>query len=228
MTDFLHYIFPGMPETKERKLAREILADIPFLGGYVTSHGEQVWNADIQHLMDIAEKGGRGSGNFGHAGRPGEVGGSASDSVKRSITKDKAKQIVELAKDINWKKNNIKTDLPVVDEPSQLPSVKPGMTRIFHGTPIQRLQSILDNGLKKGSEIGYGERLNVILGSIDNPKMFGDAAIVFDITDFRMVNKSWVEIDRSIKPTEFIGIIRGNSPLTLSDYSEAVQKLGNI
>lgn len=50
MTDFLHFVFPGLPVSKEKQLAREIIAEL---------------------------KGGEGSGNFGHAGRPGEVGGSA-------------------------------------------------------------------------------------------------------------------------------------------------------
>lgn len=52
MSDFLHFVFPGLPVSKEKQIAREIIAEL---------------------------KGGEGSGNFGHAGRPGEVGGSAGE-----------------------------------------------------------------------------------------------------------------------------------------------------
>jgi len=69
MSDFLHFVFPGLPVSKEKELAQKIIA---------------------------ALKGGEGSGNFGHAGRPGEVGGSSSQDVfgiprffTNSITRDR-------------------------------------------------------------------------------------------------------------------------------------------
>ncbi len=46
-------------------------------------HGGSMGSKDrwggIMRFMDLTEKGGSGSGNFGHEGRPGEVGGSAGD-----------------------------------------------------------------------------------------------------------------------------------------------------
>lgn len=39
-------------------------------------------------VLDFVLKGGEGSGNFGHAGRPGEVGGSADDGVQNTSSAD--------------------------------------------------------------------------------------------------------------------------------------------
>lgn len=69
MTDFLHFIFPGAPVSKEKQIAADILATL---------------------------KGGEGSGNFGHAGRPGEVGGSARNWS--SVTIDKSKNYQDRVK----------------------------------------------------------------------------------------------------------------------------------
>lgn len=55
-------------------------------------------------------KGGAGSGNFGHAGRPGKRGGSVSHSIARSLTtgRDAARR-QEAAKQKDFFKGNIKT-----------------------------------------------------------------------------------------------------------------------
>lgn len=65
-------------------------------------------------VKDKGEKGGAGSGNFGHAGRPGEVGGSAPQSgISAGVKKRSVKRVVP--------KRNFKT--PVVRPLKQKPVV---------------------------------------------------------------------------------------------------------
>jgi len=50
-------------------------------------------NQKLDHLTDVMKNGGKGSGNFGHAGRPGEVGGSGegkgpTDKIGKGLNED--------------------------------------------------------------------------------------------------------------------------------------------
>ena len=54
MTDFLHFIFPFAPETKERKLAREILAEITQKMEFVSDDQRKAVFANIDNSGDVS------------------------------------------------------------------------------------------------------------------------------------------------------------------------------
>ncbi len=54
---------------------------------------------DVKNLFEYALKGGQGSGNFGHEGRPGERGGSADDGIDNSIESRKS-ELIRLASSV--------------------------------------------------------------------------------------------------------------------------------
>ncbi len=62
----------------------------------------------IQRLNDLIEalNGGPGSGNFGHAGRPGLVGGSSTKGAGHATAKEKAER-KQKQLEAKWKGNNI-------------------------------------------------------------------------------------------------------------------------
>lgn len=86
-------------------------------------------------------KGGVGSGNWGHAGRPGQVGGSASRSLV-----------------------NINAEYATISEDD--PEVFESEVELFHGTPAKNIDSIMKDGLVKdldGIETTTGESAKVYL-----------------------------------------------------------------
>lgn len=48
----------------------------------------------VLELQDTIQKGGEGSGNFNHGGRPGEIGGSSTETVYHGTTLDRADKII--------------------------------------------------------------------------------------------------------------------------------------
>ena len=67
----------------------------------------------VGYLFSI-EKGGSGSGNFAHEGRPGEVGGSSSDGEIDGESGDKDKKSDYQAKKRQWEKNLTQPELDAI------------------------------------------------------------------------------------------------------------------
>jgi hypothetical protein len=141
-----------------------------------------------------------------HKGRPGIQGGSLpKDSLPTDVTAKEYSALM-LFNDLNL---NNPHNIPIYVRTAQLPSVKEGFTRVYHGTHISNIQGILDNGLQPGSATGNGESLPFIMGTTLDPSSFGAINIVVDAPSdiVRKVNESWVEITGSIKPKDIVGIM---------------------
>lgn len=106
------------------------------------------WGDWCEDCQSTSEKGGPGSGNIGHAGRPGHRGGSAPQGAK------KARTFVEYMGDVLDEQENG----PVIERARQagfkvfrsyddLPPTPTGSTRIYHGTMSTNLASIHKLGL---------------------------------------------------------------------------------
>lgn len=177
-------------------------------------------NEDWIKAVDVADdnfsKGGPGSGNFGHVGRPGRVGGSQADPGGNRQGRLSG-VIVALPVSLgdyltaaHYSDQQVSTDKLVVTHPAQLPPVAEGHTRIYHGTSMDNLQSILDNGIQLGSTIGSKEALPFIMGVEGAESAFGEANIVFDFSSenpsLQKINDSWVEIYQTITPAQIVGV----------------------
>jgi hypothetical protein len=162
-------------------------------------------------------KGGPGSGNFGHAGRPGHVGGSLPNSGINRATSVFGVRValpVSLGDYLTAKHYadlGIVTKKPVVTRPEQLPWLKDGYTRIFHGTSAKNLQSILDKGIRFGSNVGSQEALPFIMGVQGESSSFGEVNFAIDFSPENLekvqeINESWVEIHQEIEPAQIVGV----------------------
>lgn len=173
----------------------------------------------IKHLpvhKAPATKGGPGSGNFGHAGRPGLVGGSQADSGGNrqgrlfGVIVALPVSLGDYLTAAHYSDQQIDTDKLVVTHPAQLPPVAKGHTRIYHGTSMDNLQSIFDKGIQLGSTTGSKEALPFIMGVEGSESAFGEANIVFDFSDesssLQRINDSWVEIYQMITPAQIVGV----------------------
>jgi len=162
-------------------------------------------------------KGGPGSGNFGHAGRPGRIGGSQPNTGTnrpRTVFGVRVARPVSLGDYLTAKHYadlKISTRKPVATDPAFLPKVKEGYTRIYHGTSAQKAQGILDRGLLFGSTVKDREALPFIMATTGSTSSFGEVNFVVDLSPESMkkaqkVNESWVEIYQEIKPSQIVGV----------------------
>lgn len=90
---YVNFSSPIKPTVKQisviRKLHKQGLEDAEFVMDFPQSGHDPVWNwEDFTKMVVNAYKGGKGSGNFAHAGRPGHVGGSAPQSGEGSPSFD--------------------------------------------------------------------------------------------------------------------------------------------
>ena len=170
----------------------------------------------IEHEGGNSIKGGPGSGNFGHAGRPGRLcvpqarpGGNIRGRLFGAVVALPV-SLGDYLTVVHYSDQQIDTDKPVVTHPAHLPAVAPGHTRIYHGLSMADLQSVLDQGLQFGSTTGKKEALPFIMGVIGTESTFGEVNVVFDVSDenprWRKVNDDWVEILEPIAPERIVGV----------------------
>lgn len=198
--------------------------------------GGSIAKNSLSELFSIL-KGGSGSGNFGHKGRKGIRGGSASGNTPQGEISYNYNGIKIVGKPSlsdfltawKWEKTGTDTNgIPVHLSPDTLPPVKPGETRFAHGTPFRNIDSITKNGLKSGRNAGLGEQIDVILGVKANKSGFGNTNVVFDLPnssegkEWRSVNDEWVEFNRTITPKEIKGIVVTKIPVDLDEFGEAL------
>lgn len=185
---------------------------------------------ELDKLLQVL-KGGKGSGNFGHSGRPGQRGGSssgASISYDYNGIKFEGKPTMgEFIVLYRWDHSNVDTgSIPVFLNEKDLPPIKSGNQRLAHGTNIKNVTSISKNGLRTGREVGSKEKLPVILAVKGAKSSFGEASFVFDLPkkdkSMRAVNPEWVEVSRMIKPSEMKGIVLSKSAADVTELGKMI------
>lgn len=185
----------------------------------------------LSNLFNLIVKGGPGSGNKGHLGRPGKRGGSSPKGGRfSSMFADAPKKPTfgEFMKMYDFAENNIDTKgIPVYLNAENLPPVKIGHERLSHGTHFKNVNSISKHGLKSGKNMGSGEQIGAILTVKGSQSSFGNALIVFDLKEgdkFRSVNPSWTEVYRTVKPSEITGIVIGKSSRSATDLKPVLDE----
>ena len=126
-----------------------------------------------------------------------------------------------------WKlsKFDLTSDKPVVAALTELPPVKPGTTRVLHGTSLHNFQSIDKQGVLTGKAVGKKEHLSEVLGYAEHEfaaqggNAFGELVVVADVPNVaaRAVNSSWLSVNRSIKPDEIVGYVVGKAQIDASE-----------
>lgn len=174
-------------------------------------------------------KGGANSGHHGHSGVKGKRGGSAPSggyNYNGILIRGKPTfgDFITLHK---WEKSQVNTHgIPVYLSENELPPVPSGHTRLAHGALIRNIESITRTGLKSGKEAGMREQIDVILGVQGSKSHFGNVSVVFDLPsngkDWRSVNSEWVEVSRTIKPSEIKGLVLGKIAANPQDLDEIV------
>lgn len=173
-------------------------------------------------------KGGTGSGNFGHSGRPGKVGGSTSSAHNYGGIIVKGKPTLgDFITLHQWEKNGVNTHgVPVYMSESELPSVRSGHTRLAHGTRMRNIDSITSTGLRSGKDVRLGEEIDTILGVKGSASSFGNVSVVFDLPNndksWHSINSEWVEIGRTVKPSEIRGLVLHKLSATPNELSEII------
>lgn len=119
-----------------------------------------------------------------------------------------------------WQDENLNTrDVPVYASVNDLPPVPPGHTRVFHGTHLQHVESIAENGLQFGSSAGHGEALPFIMGIANAPSGFGIVNVIVDVPTAKVnaLNRSdapWVEVYEAIPAHKIVGFLPTNISVT--------------
>lgn len=121
-----------------------------------------------------------------------------------------------------WKARGYRSEAPVYVREADMPPVKPGHVRFYHGTQAANAHPITRDGLKPGAEVGQGERLRAVLGVAGQRSGFGEVSVVADLpeADVHMVNDQWGEVYRTIAPSEIVGVLLTH--LTTSDPGEII------
>lgn len=174
-------------------------------------------------------KGGPGSGNHGHAGRPGKRGGSTgmtSYNYNGVVYKGKP-TLGDFITLHQWEKADVDTHgVPVHLSESDLPAVRGGHTRLAHGTRVRNIDNITSTGLRTGRDVGLGEEIDVILGVKGSSSTFGNVSVVFDLPTknggWRSINDEWVEIGRTVKPSEMRGLVLHKLSATPNELKEII------
>lgn len=82
----------------------------------------------------------------------------------------------------------------------------------YHYTLQTNVDSILDNGLLTGNDIGKGEKINAILLNSNKYRVtVGNFAyLMVDLTglNYRMINDSWIECYETITPNRILAIAK--------------------
>jgi ribosomal protein S18 acetylase RimI-like enzyme len=99
-------------------------------------------------------------------------------------------------------------DLPVYEHHTELPPVKEGHTRIYHGTWKKNIPGIAKHGLLTGREAGKGEQIGEVLATHSPHNVFGDASIVADVPHEHVrKNGDWLGIRQSIPRSHIVGVL---------------------
>lgn len=170
----------------------------------------------------LAVKGGAGSGNFGHAGVPGHIGGSSPKGGSITSSKPSLSDFINIYKIEQFGKNLSK---PIFNSLEELPASESGKIRFLHGTALDNLASIDKKGVLTGKEVQSKEHLSEVLGYSDSEykrqggNVFGEITIVADVpgSEVNAPNSGWLSINRAIKPEEIKGYLVGKITVNPSE-----------
>jgi 2'-5' RNA ligase len=142
----------------------------------------------------------------GHLGRPGVRGGSL---PRGSLPADPTSHEYSGLKLFEQLNLDNPYHIPVYVRASQLPPVKEGYERVYHGTQNYHAQNIMRYGLMPGKYSGFGERLPAFMATTKGISTFGDINFVVDLpkADVHHVNEDWVEVGKIIEPKDITAII---------------------
>jgi hypothetical protein len=142
----------------------------------------------------------------GHKGRKGQQGGSLPRGPLPADPTSHEYSGLKLFEQLNL---DNPYHIPVYVRASQLPPVKEGYERIYHGTQNYLAQNIMRYGLMPGKYSGFGERLPAFMATTKGISTFGDVNFVVDLpkADVHHVNEDWVEVGKIIEPKDITAII---------------------
>lgn len=174
-------------------------------------------------ILDLIIKGGAGSGNFGHAGRPGFRGGSSSKVV--ALIPPVKPSLSDFINIYKVEKLGVKTEKPILNSLNDLKPPKKGFIRFLHGTSLSNLSSIDKNGVLTGAEVGSKEHLKEVLGynefeyRTQGDNVFGEITVIADVPqdEISRPNSGWLSINRAIKPSEIKGYLVGKITVSPSE-----------